>query len=49
MPPGVGPAALIFFIPFVLIGHALAMSGLRAVMPKQRRVEEHRHESEEPQ
>jgi hypothetical protein len=53
MPPGVGPAALIFFIPFALAGHALCISGLRAGLGKKRRrrerhVEERRHESERP-
>jgi len=54
MPPGVGPAALIFFIPFALMGHALCISGLRAALGKKPKwaeedVEERRHESERPQ
>jgi hypothetical protein len=48
------PAALILFIPFALVGHALAISGLRAALGKKPRwreedVEERLHESERPQ
>ena len=49
MPPGVGPAALIVFLPFALVAHALCISALHEVRPKRKaRVEERRHESEEP-